>query len=131
MKLNLTHLAPYLPYGIKLRRLNKYEQPKIIYMNNGNIMDCIENPDICKPVLRFMSDLTKSELIESGFDSHIDYLTHELQNPDNKCRLRSDGKPLWRVESAPYEMVEYLFRNHYDVFDLIKKGLAVDSNTLK
>ncbi|RZK62255.1 MAG: hypothetical protein EOO95_15265 [Pedobacter sp.] len=84
-----------------------------------------------KAILRPMSDLTRSMLEEAGFNSHIDYLTHELQNEANSGRLDSNGKKLWRVEHAPYEMVAYLFREHFDVFGLIEKGLAISIHDVK
>jgi hypothetical protein len=35
--------------------------------------------DKIKPVLKDMSELTREELEEVGFNSHIDYLNHENQ----------------------------------------------------
>ena len=35
-----------------------------------------------------------------------------------------------KIEQIPYELHEFLFENHIDVFGLIEKGLAIDINTL-
>ena len=35
-----------------------------------------------------------------------------------------------KIEQIPYELHDFLFENHIDVFGLIEKGLAVDINTL-
>lgn len=70
--------------------------------------------DRFKMILKPMSDLTKEELMEFGFKNHIDYLTHEKQDP----------------MKAPHEMIEYLFKNHYDVYGLIDKNLAININNL-
>jgi hypothetical protein len=127
MRLELKHLVPYLPYQL------------LIMVHNGEANDYIEVLESLrtftryplghpksKPILRPMSDLTQEELREAGFGSHVDYLTHELQNPANKNRLDSNGKPSWRVGKAPHEMVEYLFENKFDVFGLIDADLAID-----
>lgn len=142
-KLELKHLAPYLQYDVKIKdnRNNTYLVTGFS-AEHGNffkmieLMDNNENKHFvnfvgAKPILRPLSDLSQIELLTAGFSSHIDYLTHELQNKDNHDRIDSCGKKLWRVEAAPYEMVAYLFENHFDVFGLIEKGLAVDINTLK
>ena len=34
------------------------------------------------------------------------------------------------LKSLPYECIEFMFRNHYDFFGLIEKGLAISYNTL-
>lgn len=62
-----------------------------------------------KLVLHPMSKLTREELITQGFDSHIDYLTHEQQDP----------------LKAPYEMVQYLIGRGFDVFGLIESNQAI------
>jgi len=142
MKLELKHISPYLPYGLKCQTFwinedNSIEEEGISEIV-GIKIDCdnsTENPikvvrktrpnskyltyyaynyNECKPILRPLSDLTKDELREQGFWHHIDYLTHEKQNPIK----------------APYKMVEYLFSKHFDVFGLIESGLAIDINTI-
>lgn len=91
---------------------------------NGRVCELLskQSYEIHKPVLRPMSDLTKIELWDAGFNSHIDYLTHEMQNPLNKG---------WSVLKAPYNMVAYLFKHHFDVFGLIEKGLAISIHDAK
>ena len=124
MKLELKCLAAYLPYGLKGAEYNGaylYELQSVsfekfswkpVYVKGAGFR-LPERID-CKPILRPLSDLTKEELIEQGFWHHIDFLTHEKQNP---------------IE-APYFMVEYLLSKHFDVFGLIEAGLAIDINTL-
>lgn len=133
MELQLKHLAPYLPYGLKLVP-NNYRSIAggYGYYHRELDIDALSNCNIddLKPILRPMSDLTKAMLREAGFDTHIDYLTNELQNDANDSRVDGNGKKLWRVESAPYEMVAFLFANHFDVFGLIPAGLAINLNEL-
>lgn len=62
-----------------------------------------------KLMLRPMSELTKEELQKQGFESHIDWLTHEK------------GDPM----KAPFEMVSYCIKQGFDVFGLEKSGQAI------
>ena len=137
MKLGIEHLSPYLPYMLQYispeheaqSMLDIYKPESIEVMIPTSMMSIIHRE--LKIVLKPMKTLTQEELIAEGFGSHIDYLTHELQNPKNKNRISSDGKPSWRVEKAPFEMVQYLIREHYDVFGLLEAGLAVDYYIIK
>lgn len=133
-KLTLKDLSVYLPYKLKMifeKSGRIIELTGICETDYGNLIYETSDKDYgsalfnFKPILVPLSDLTQEELIQGKFNSHIDYLTHELQNPANKTRLGAYGKPLWRVEHAPYEMIEYLFSKHYDVFGLIDKKLAI------
>lgn len=72
--------------------------------------------DNMKLILKPMSLLTREELIAQGFNSHIDYLTSE-----QFC----NQKEKFPIFKAPYDMIIYLLSNHYDVFELIPKKLAV------
>lgn len=108
--LTLEHLSPYLPYKLKLY----YEENDIRDMMYLDSSSCERLNGLAKPILRSLSNLTKDELRGQGFDSHIDFLTHEKRNP----------------LEAPYKMVEYLFSKHFDVFGLIEQGLAIGTNTL-
>lgn len=129
MKIKAHQLAPYLPYGLKAkfqktqdRKCRKYVIGTIGAMyceKNGDVsITCFDTvnaaPYTFKPILRPMTDLTKEELIEQGFTSYIDYLTHEKRTP----------------LEAPYNKVQYLLSKHYDVFGLIEQGLAIDINTI-
>ena len=69
-----------------------------------------------KLILKPMIFLTRKELEEQGFNSHIDYLTIE-----QFC----NQKEKFPILKAPYDMMQYLISKHYDVFDLIPKKLAV------
>lgn len=137
-KLELKHLAPYLPYGLKMEknkdnhavRLNTY------YILTGVLSDsAIGWGD--KPILRPLSDLTK----EGGFNldslpkdiicgewvqEFYDLINNRVNDPD----LDYD-EIQYLIELAPYKFIEALLENHFDVFGLIEKGLAIDINTLE
>ena len=58
MKLQIQHLSPYLPYGLKVRRKSSNREI-IIDMYAYNIYDILQHTSIYKPILRPLSDLTK------------------------------------------------------------------------
>jgi hypothetical protein len=135
MKLELKHLAPYLPYGLK----TKYILSDVIRLSSGQkdeTRDSLLTPDnvkfsliYCKPILRPLSDLTK-EIEFKGEKIQFNYLLKTvsygylgLQPPDLKVienRIRS-GNLL-------FEDANRLFEYHFDVFGLIEEGLAIDIN---
>lgn len=135
MKLELKHLTPYLPYG--LRGID-YDKKTYLFRgldNNGNVYwDCNEilnkkGYDIA-PILRPLSDLTKDIEVNGEkfvpFDFFDEYYSpiddyNELQ----KHFLNSD------IKKMPYELIEKLFEWHFDVFGLIEQGLAIDINDLQ
>ena len=122
MKLELKHLAPYLPYC-----LNIYINDLRDHVNNFtlelykdiSLKDVIDNEN--KPILRPLSYLTKQ--IEHNGEKFllIDFLLDKdiiVYNPNIDYRLLRFGD------------IEKLLKHHFDVFGLIDKGLAIDINTL-
>lgn len=153
-KLELKHLAPYLPYGLKykgtyggistLRKLEycrPYNKDTDSYSNeigvDGYLIQYI------KPILRPLSDLTK--LINYGLSSYIFIELFEIGDTDGFIYEFDSGniKLLNLLESIsihnnshdinylPYPVVEMMYEKHFDVFGLIEQGLAIDINTLK
>jgi hypothetical protein len=126
MKLELKHLAPYLPYGLQLqlhgdfpiREGEKNIIHKIYEMKPSHIPKALEWETI-KPILRPLSDLTKeypiNNIKEGGFldAEDVDYIQ---QKPRGHYKL--------------YQAM-YLFGHHFDVFGLIEAGLAIDINTIE
>lgn len=123
MKLELKHLAPYLPYSIKftvpIHKFHKgapYEN-RVLTMN--------ESPKLClehgKPILRPLSGLSENELYALKLESN----TNGIENFGD----------IWFGGVISLEDMEYilskLFEWHIDVFGLIEKGLAIDINTIK
>ena len=144
-KLELKHLAPYLPYGLRgfiETRSARYE----VEIVGWNYTTLHTNPSIhgytnCsfedfKPILHPLSDLVKpclpdertpaeemeDDLMMSwcvAYDEAYEIIT------ENEATLKAKAKML------PYEMVEWLFEHHFDVYGLIEQDLAVDINTLQ
>lgn len=158
MKLELKNITPYLPYGIGWKFEGEdfthdvigldmtYKGVKLVspYYDFGS---CSLNEG--RPILRPVSSITKEEAYSLGesilgdkmedriihiHESHIVYEAIPFLLKDDKpahitISFEDDG-----IDSdikIPFKTYEYLFRNHFDVFSLIKKGLAIDKNTLE
>jgi hypothetical protein len=118
-ELTIEHLAAYLPYGVKMRYI---ERGKII--STGVIRSIIHNEGdthptkVCinyqgdehiwmfKPLLRPLSQFTKDDLLNMGRTGYDDYIE----------RIKS-GR-------IPYDEMQILLSQHWDVFGLIESGLA-------
>ena len=144
MKLELKHLAPYLPYGLKNQRA--LHKPKVIDGIVGNKVyfgDTVLFINQIEPILRPLSDLTDpiinlifKDTGENGItisryiaDSSKDLtitITYKMMGDvfTDFVINRSD------IKHTDYWIVEILLINHYDVFGLIDAGLAIDINTL-
>ena len=136
MKLELKHLAPYLPYDLKVMDLydnkerffvgysiNHTEQVKISVYKN--LLSTGRLSSEVKPILRPLSDLKTIEKEIKLVDSYWyvdDYLTE-------KCTV-DKIYPLHVIEFIPYAIMQVLLKYHFDVFGLIEKGLAIDINTI-
>lgn len=128
MKLELKHLAPYLPYGITGQfNLNQIREDYKIELRTKIMRE--DNVDFflkyCKPILRPLSDLTKDnfELIYKGTDDNSDIIKYLSEHINN-------GKGHIAIQQIDYWRVVVLLKHHFDVFGLIDKGLAIDINTL-
>ncbi len=148
MKLELTieHLAPYLPYGLKLID-HMGNKCNISYLSTKRIafIDINGYGDVqklnwryasgkIKPILRPLSDLTKEievnveklivadiifpkEEYKTDFERKVDIGALQLQNAiSHSCTF--------------FSVVQVLFKYHFDVFGLIENNLAIDINTL-
>jgi hypothetical protein len=144
MKLEIKHLAHYLPYKLKckwkkskpyeligLRKGNQSVSNELwiwkdgLHYNTGYLYECI-------PILRPLSDLTKEiEVngekfvpierlfeVESKNDRYLNYLEIEQQSKIG-------------MKYISYGIVEKLAEWHIDFQGLIEKQLAIDINTLK
>lgn len=132
MELEVKYLAPYLPYRLRgITERNTIFELDIYSSMGGKI----EKRDISgflnnniRPILRPLSDLdsllkTNFEMLDSGLhdEEMVNLFCYEnIGTDENLVDLD--------ITKLPYECVEYMFRNHYDVFGLIGKGSAVDIN---
>ena len=121
MKLELHHIASYLPYQLKIMQYRddlklSFESILISLSNNTLGVTSTRFPfneriqyDEAKLILRPLSDLDDSQLKSFNFVS-----------------FAKDGD----IDFVSYDFMKYAFENHFDVFGLIDKGLAIDINTI-
>ena len=124
-KLELNHLAPYLPYGLK------YESD-----DYGNIRMMDMSTDIgkfkrglYKPILRPLSDLTK-EIEHNGENFVPNDKLHELTGIDELWMYISGTHAIFMKIDVANLIYNKLLEWHINVFD-IPEHLYIDKSTLK
>ncbi len=136
-KLTLEHLAPYLPYGLKVldmmdnetklfnRSYNKEENAyKLTTANLGFTLI----KDFRFPLLRPLSEIAVDFFKENIDDAIVDFLIN-CEPENNHFSVEVCEKVIgWSALS--YEEYQLFFKNHFDVFGLIEKGLAISTDTL-
>ena len=120
--LQAVFLAPYLPYALKIKVEN---DTSVIFTMSG--IDCLLNAvnyakgawyesssriEHIKPILRPLSDLGKdvnfSKLYFTSLDKREGFMVKRI------------NETYTRVNE-----LDFLFRNHYDIYSLIEKGIAI------
>mgnify|MGYP003609910729 CR=1 FL=1 len=133
MKLEIKHLAGYLPYGLicKSNRGKYYIMDIYSNMRGSGIekreISAVLNEEM-KPILRPLSDLTK-EIEHNGEKfvfSDIYFSNSKIEKLQDKSLCLFEN-PLNEID---YNSVQTLIKYHFDIFGLIEKGLAIDINTL-
>ena len=149
-KLELKHLAPYLPYGLSFSvnlkdvRDNFPDELRTLKLAEPSIDLALK---IGKPILRPLSSITTEEAYELGvllmgeadmedkevgIDKmvlmEVTYLTIMYQDKvdeDYSIMIQFSSTGISGMDLIPYEAYEWLFNHHFDVFNLIDKGLAI------
>lgn len=132
-KLELKHLAPYLPYGLKFYDLLNEITHNVVGIIEDEIYakevngDCYswyykESDEL--PILRPLSDLTK----EIEFNGEKFVFMSKIKESQHHLFFREDIKN--PILSIQYSEMQKLLSWHFDVFGLIEKGLAININTL-
>jgi len=127
-KLELKHISPYLPYGInailleQLNGSNRFQQTDCFvigasedYIYTDSFFDEVYYHEI-KPILRPIEEL---------YDSSTDFGIKIVHYFNFRTNVKLDCK------NFPYHVMEQLFKNHFDVFGLIDKGLAVSYSDIQ
>ena len=164
MKLELKHIAPYLPYELRLSHIESGSVHTMLRVDifggvNALNLKIIGEDAILKPLLRPISSITEEEALEllkcampcseqdvskgsyslakDGSDLSFttkDYcLCDYVVFIDNgtlgvECEYKTGGLSNHYPDMVAYE---WLFKNHFDVFGLIDRGLAIDKTKLK
>lgn len=157
-QLKLSHIAPYLPYGLKVEHERKiHPRSKFVVELSLSLLDsCIKftQKHTIKPLLHPLSDLYKEidgkvgivDLAKISADfkwklgrfycdgEYIDVAECRygvfLYNKSNRVFELCNIYGLCGVAPNQLDLFTYLFQHHYDVFSLIDKGLAIDLNSI-
>ena len=146
--LTLEVLAPYLPYGVRVKTIDGIFTVDGWSNEIGILLDTIfyganTIPEY-KPILRPLSDLTK-EIYHNGnkfvpievFEITDDHTSYPFEHDSGNIKLIralesiSKNDCEFDINFLPFEVVAMLISWHFDVFGLIKEGLAIDINTLE
>lgn len=120
-KLTIEQYAPYLPSELQVKDPLTIGPGVMVSICTGMIglllyedTDNIEYYEPCelKPILKSLNDLTTEDLDFSEFATFIG-LRSAVQN-----------------QTCLYKTMQYLIERHYDVFYLIKNGLAIDASSI-
>ncbi len=126
MKLELRHLAPYLPY--KLKGFYDGENEGIEIMRGlveDEIITDVDQFELTdfKPLLRPISDLSSDEFdMDTISKGAIQFLDETANLPHNSRESH--------IGSIQYCDMKKLLEWKFDIFGLIKEGLAIDINTI-
>ena len=129
MKLELKHLAPYLPYGLKVSSLHTLNAETGIGNINHIVKAVNQGKKQYKPRLRPLSDLNTKIYFKGNFIIPIEYIKNNFEcfnfDYDDTFILSEDSV---NYKYLPFMIICKLFEWHFDVFGLIEKGLAIDIN---
>ena len=134
MNLQIKHLAPYLEYELQIEhhfideekikgRLCVLGFNYVSYVSMNRMHNALL--DSIKPILKSLHDFEESDIdkvkafIGAGnwcdlYNHFFDAFFDDSQNIHNI------------IFQASYNILQYFFANHYDVFGLIPAGLAID-----
>ena len=112
-QLELKHIAPYLPYGLQVIDLVAQSKFTLDLENISNVMNDSENLNTIRPILRPISDAKK-----------------QIQYADGCYAMTDDDSDL-DLDDLSYNTILSYIERHFDIYGLIKQGLAIDYNTVK
>jgi len=132
MKLELKHLAGYLPYGLKtLTGWNNIEEiigfkDETYFIKGGNVYAYGDIQE-CKPILRPLSDLTKEIEVNGQKFIPIEFNAFKHSKDD----IIEFQNRFIHYKGMKFGIIERLLEWHFDIHGLIENGLAIDINTLQ
>ena len=151
-KLELKDIAAYLPYNLHIMRrawdeeeeVEVFEEVTSDWIIKYITFDYLIH-ERCKPILRPMSDLTKSIVVKGYNDDkefvpiqHLYDICSTPPNGYNPSDFIDESDEEWSfsdlVEAFDYDKIlvciNLLNQWHFDYRNLIEEGLAIDINTL-
>ena len=152
MKLELKHITPYLPYDLQVKcydnvwSVEAFRKGVSLFLMDDSALTSADLSDV-KPILRPLSSITKEEAYEFGVllmgeadmeDKEVGigemrlmgatYPTivyKDKEDEEYSITIQFSSVGISGIDLVPYEAYEWLFNHHFDVFNLIDKGLAI------
>lgn len=139
-KLELHEIVGYLPYGLKLNTVKNemylidFKNKKIESTFRGHLINIYEWDEI-KPILRPLSDLTKFIKINGLNLLAISEIEKEFNSfyfsIGSYCGIIiRDKNPRYSNIIEYQDIIQKLYSWHFDIHNLINRGLAIDINKL-
>jgi hypothetical protein len=142
MELEIKHLAPYLPYGLKLQYVVREKVEKTGVLQSISHRDFETHPTrvsieglyneehiwMFKPILRPLSDLN-NEIVING-EKHQMWLLINGQKALENGEIENMNGYQYSILELSYNKIQTILKFHFDIFNLIGQGLAVDINTI-
>lgn len=140
--LKLEYINPYFPYGLSClvtdQGVSKISKLEGLYSDSScvfhDLVESMQGFDEVKPILRPLSDLT--EEIEVNGEKFVPiywledkYYTMPILQDINRFNRLLEEDENW-IYQISFILITHLFEWHFDVFGLIEKGLAINSNSL-
>jgi hypothetical protein len=134
MKLELKHLAAYLPYNLRVKHASKLGNIKKESILTISDYPWLFRQAYFKPILRPLPDLTKEiEINGQKFFPINEYFLLFGGGVNAASVINWKNSFVDNILYTPYVSLSYgilekLFEWHFDVFKLIENGLAIDAN---
>lgn len=137
-KLELGDLVGYLPYGLKikhgdsLKKMNTGQGSSKYWIGISAVIRWQNIKAGCKPVLRPLSDLVKEIEVDGHRIVPAEKIFPKEWSDFKRGGMRIDMMFPWNRLPKIWRYIDFvqLLELHFDVFGLIKRGLAVDINTI-
>ena len=122
-------LAPYLPFELQVKSIDIFENDPTFTMTikeggrrNATIDWILREHENFKPILKPLGDLTKDE---KTCDEINEFLEPNGLEINNFLLLKNSLNAVAISWEEMQNVLNILYREHYDVFGLINKSLAV------
>lgn len=134
MKIELKHLTSYLPYNLKITKEDWGKIGELVPFIKKDLKGLQIEIDYAlttksKPILRPMNEVEDYFLELYGKLQHqdiTDYLDEDFLSSMDNLDISEIGDK--KIEYLPYGTIQVLLKHHFDIFDLIAKGLALNIN---
>jgi len=133
-QLTLEHVSAYLPYKVKLLRSYNKEIMLLYGLSGNGVIEAvdIEDNELCS-LLVYKSDIGIDD------DEKFKLILRPLSDLKEDVNYIGGRTPAFvyhlferegNINHLPFDIIIDLLKYHYDIFNLIQDGLAIDIDTL-